>query len=266
MQKKAAARVLFAAVCALAAAARAEDAAKAFRPVEWIEIKGGTFTLGTSEFVDAAPVPDRPVAIKTFEMSKTPVTTEQYGRCVAAGACTPAATKNFACNWGKVGRERDPINCVDWSQAAAYAKFLGARLPSESEWEFAAKSGGKSKRYPWGDAEPSCERAVLYGGGDYGCGTGHTMPVCSKPAGNTEQGLCDMGGNVWQWMADKYHDSYAGTPADGSPYEGAEVLRVTRGGSYRTKSVAALRTDMRGLCDPRNQLAGFGFRVARSKP
>lgn len=102
------------------------------------------------------------------------------------------------CNSDKPGRQLHPVNCVDWEQANQYAKFKGARLPSDAEYEYAATSGGKNQKYPWGNEDETCDKAVMSGKGDYGCGSEATMPVCSKPAGNTAKGLCDMVGNVWQ--------------------------------------------------------------------
>ena len=154
---------------------------------------------------------------------------------------------------------------MDWDQASKYAKFKGGRLPSESEWKYAATSGGKNQKYPWGNDEPTCDKAVMKGNGNYGCGKNSTWPVCSKPAGNTAQGLCDMAGNVWQWMQDKYQDSYIGAPVDGSAFEAAGSIRVLRGGSFRYFVASSLRADARSFADPGNRGVNFGFRLARSR-
>jgi len=231
-------------------------------PIEWVSISGGKFTMGTTDisgFEDAKPV--REVTIKTFDMSKTDVTVAQYKECVIKGACTAPDTGNY-CNWGVADRALHPVNCIDWDQANQYAKFKGARLPSESEWEYAATSGGKNQKYPWGNDEPTCDKAVMYGNGGYGCGKNSTWPVCSKPAGNTAQGLCDMAGNVWQWVQDKYQDSYKGTPSDGSAFEGAGSYRVLRGGSFGDFVASLLRADNR-YYDPGYRDVSVGFRLAR---
>ena len=236
-------------------------------PVQWIAIPAGKFTRGSgsgeAEFEDAGPV--HLIAIKTFEMSKTAVTVEQYAECVINGGCTVPGTEAY-CNWGKPGRELHPVNCVDWDQATRYAKYKGARLPSESEWEYAATSGGKEQKYPWGNDEPTCDRAVMSGNAGYGCGTNTTMPVCSKPGGNTAQGLCDMAGNVWQWVQDKYRDSYKGAPVDGSAFEGAGSRRLARGGSFGDSYASLLRADYRYGRAPGYRGVNFGFRLVRSGP
>lgn len=246
------------------------SAGKPGQAVEWARINGGKFTMGTDDgaapFSDAKPI--RAVTIKTFEMSKTLVTVEQYAECVVKGGCTEPATGGH-CNWRKIGRQRHPINCVDWEQADQFAKFKGGRLPSESEWEYAATSGGKNQ-YPWGDEAASCARAVMHGNGGLGCGSGGTMPVCSKPAGNARVAsggeLCDVVGNVWQWVQDNYNDSYAGAPIDGSAVEGTNFyleVRVVRGGSFGSELASSLRAVRRDFDAPGRRRDYIGFRLAR---
>ena len=249
--------------------AEGNDAAVALlgTQISWVTINGGTFTMGTDDDVsgveDAKPV--HQVAIKTFDMSKTAVTVEQYAECVNKGLCTEPGTGGY-CNWKVAGHQLHPVNCVNWDQANQYARFKGARLPSESEWEYAAKSGGKNQKYPWGNEEATCDRAVMHGYGGSGCGKDSTWPVCSKPDGNTAQGLCDMAGNIWQWVQDKYRDSYKGAPADGSAFEGggADAERVMRGGSFGSGGARFLRADHRDIVAPGGRGDGIGFRIARS--
>src|SRR3989339_1084511 len=101
------------------------------QPVEWVTINGGKFTMGTDSgekgFENAKPIHE--VAIKTFDMSKTAVTVEQYAECVIKGGCTEPGT-GYYCNWGVAGQQLHPINCVGWDQASKYAKFKGGRMPS----------------------------------------------------------------------------------------------------------------------------------------
>lgn len=192
---------------------------------------------------------------------------EKIAECVIKGGCTAPDTGKY-CNWKKTGRERHPVNCVDWKQANQYAKFKGARLPSESEWEYAATSEGKNQKYPWGNEDATCERAVMDGNGGYGCGNDSTMPVlsadgkeCVRTKGQTDQGLCDMSGNVWEWVQDEWQNSYANAPTDGSAFEGSGSYRVVRGGAFLTKDAARLRADGRRSVDPGSRY--FGFRLVR---
>ena len=241
------------------------------KPVKWVTIKGGKFKMGTDSsgaaFYDAKPVHE--VAIKTFDMSETDVTVEQYKECVLKGACTEPGLDKF-CNWGVKGRQLHPVNCVTWEQADKYAEFKskqpgfeGARLPSEAEWEYAATSGGRNQEYPWGADEPDCDKAVMYEKLAPGCGENSTWAVCSKTAGNTAQGLCDMAGNVHQWVQDTYHDSYEGAPVDGSDFKGAGAIRVVRGGSFLSHVASSLRADYRNAIEPQGRNGGIGFRLAR---
>jgi formylglycine-generating enzyme required for sulfatase activity len=146
---------------------------------------------------------------------------------------------------------------VDWNQAKTFSAWVGGRLPSEAEWEYAARSAGKDRKYPWGDEDATCERAVISG-----CGSA-TAPVCSKPAGNTQQGLCDMAGNAWEWVQDWYHGSYNGAPTDGSAWESPTgSYRVGRGGSWNYPADIA-RSAYRGSLVPGFRNYYLGFRPAR---
>jgi formylglycine-generating enzyme required for sulfatase activity len=187
------------------------------------------------------------------------VTVAQYKACVDAGACTAPGKGvfwSFGCNWGVAGRENHPVNCVDWNQAEAFSRWAGGRLPSEAEWEYAARSAGKNWTYPWGDEKPTCERAVTSV-----CGAKGTAPVCSKPKGNTLQGLCDLSGNVWEWVRDRYHESYAGAPVDGGAWDDAGSERVMRGGAW--DAAFGARAAGRTPADPDSRTGAVGFRPAR---
>ena len=155
-------------------------------------------------------IPDTP-----YLLGKTEVTVGQYRACVEAGACTTAKLKGTewkekpwaaeaVCEWGLSEREDHPINCVDWHQANQFCRWAGGRLPSMDEFLDEATNGGL-RSYPWGDGRPSCDLAVMddrmqhVGERKKGCGRGSAWPVCSKPQGNSVHGLCDVGGNVWEW-------------------------------------------------------------------
>lgn len=230
--------------------------------VEWITIPGGVFLMG-SETGEPDEKPVHRVTISTFEMAKSEVTFKQYRACVDAGVCTQAHFADGTC-WAFSSNphrkslppsflgDDQPAVCVDWHQARMFAEWVGGRLPTEAEWEYAARSGGRTRIYPWGNEEPSCARAVMADG----CGRATTWPVCSKKKGNTQHGLCDMAGNVLEWVEDWYHGSrsgarsYVGAPSDGSAWAGSgENARVVRGGSWDGKA-NFLRTSFRGANDP----------------
>ncbi len=240
---------------------RAAAEAKAAAAIKWVTIPGGSFAMGYGAddgWSFAKPI--HQVAVKPFQMAKTLVTVAQYKACVDAGACAAPATGGY-CNWGVAGRDQHPVNCVDWNQAQAFSAWAGGRLPSESEWEYAARSAGKDWKYPWGDEAATCETAVISG-----CTSGGTEPVCSKPAGNTKQGLCDMAGNVWEWVQDWYHYSYNGAPTDGTAWESpAGSFRVFRGGSWGIVADGA-RSARRDCVVPGRRHLVLGFRPARRGP
>ncbi|HOX44519.1 MAG TPA: SUMF1/EgtB/PvdO family nonheme iron enzyme [Myxococcota bacterium] len=156
-------------------------------------------------------LPSRPAGI---EFAKSEVTVAQYRACVDAGKCSPPNNKSDSqfCNWGYPDRDSHPVNCVDWNQAQAFCAWAGGRLPTEQEWRDEANDGGK-RPYPWGHQEGSCERAV-WGLGGRGCGRNSTWPVCSKPTGSSVSRLCDLYGNVEEWVLLK--EGNAGVSIGGS--------------------------------------------------
>ncbi len=144
----------------------------------------------------------------------------------------------------------------------------GGRLPSESEWEYAARRGGMQilvATYPWGNAPATCTYAVMFDtviGSGTGCNMeGVPWAVCSKPIGNTPQGLCDMAGNVWEWVQDKWDPDLSNVPTDGSAQETGEE-RVHRGGWFGGKALF-LKNASRNHADPLVPAITTGFRCAR---
>ncbi len=187
---------------------------------EMVRLEAGRFPLG-----DAAGEPDerpaRTVRLAAFYLDRLEVTQRGYARCVAARACTPPRP-----GLGAVGPDL-PVVGVTWHQAAGYCRWAGKRLPSEAEWERAAR-GGEGRTYPWGE-ELSCARANFgnYRGAGL-CGTrnpGRVLPGGSRPTGATPEGLQDLGGNVWEWTADDYR------PYPGGAGRGGARLKVLRGGA-----------------------------------
>ena len=230
----------------------------------WIPIPGGTYQMGDMfGHGDESELPLHEVTLMGFQMLQTEVTVRQYAACVADQACTEPETKRD-CNWDDPGYEDHPVNCVDWYQAKAFCSWVGGRLPTEAEWEYAARSGGQDIEYPWGNDTATCNYAVMGDDGGYGCGTGRTMPVCSRPEGNTAQSLCDMAGNVFEWVEDDYHDNYGGAPGDGGAWVDSPrgIYRTFRGGGFYFDAVT-LRAAYRTYDDPAGRYADLGFRCAR---
>ncbi len=200
--------------------------------------------------------------LDAFRIDRTEVTVAQYRACVDDGVCRAADTVG-SCNWGKSGRDGHPINCVDWKQARNYCRWAGKRLPTEAQWEKAAR-GTDRRFYPWGNARPSCRYVVMNDGGR-GCGTGSTMPVGSKPDGAGPYGALDMSGNVWEWVADRYaEDAYrsAGDRNPTGPSSGGSD-RAFRGGSWNVIRAQHLRASHRLSVGPGYWNDFLGFRCVR---
>lgn len=155
------------------------------------------------------------------------------------------------------------MNCITWHQAREYCDWVGKRLCSESEWEMASR-GTDGRIYPWGNETETCHYAVMYEGG-YGCGTGSSWPVGSKPAGASPYGALDMSGNVWEWVEDDWHPNYTEAPTNGSAWVDVPraSYRVERGGSYYVFS-GGLRASRRTAYDPAGYQDGLGVRCCRS--
>lgn len=226
-------------------------------------MKGGKFEIGcqgrTDEDCQLSEQPRHALELGTFWIDKTEVTVRDYRKCVAAKICsepvTPAAMGD--CNWAHEGRSEHPVNCVDWEQARTFCEWREARLPTEAEWERAA-SGASELKYPWKGNAAHCIFAVMQHGG-HGCAKERTWPVCSKPKGMTADGLCDVAGNVSEWVQDWYDDNFYvntgtrnplnATPSasksrrGGSWIDGGELLRV----SSRQRSAASARLTFVGF-------------------
>jgi formylglycine-generating enzyme required for sulfatase activity len=264
-------------------------------------IRGGEFMMGSDSTRPALSLagPPHRANVSGFCLDVHEVTVSEYAACSDAGDCTPAHQGAFfadevapdstaestldlqgaLCNADEPGREQHPINCVSHAQAAGYCRAHAARLPSEGEWEFAAR-GAESRSFPWGDAKPSrarlnacgkeCERrhdalgastemhGLMYAGDD---GYAGTAPVGSFPLGATPEGVVDLIGNVFEWTAHGLYD-YEPTPSNDPQGPTDSDSFVIRGGNFnsgiREFADPALRFAMHG----ESYSHGVGFRCA----
>jgi formylglycine-generating enzyme required for sulfatase activity/predicted Ser/Thr protein kinase len=223
-----------------------------------VEIGGGPFFMGCAEG-DKECDRDEPaghvVELPFFAIDRAEVAAVDYARCVEAGSCSGESVNGYAldggpfvasnmCNYGVAVRARHPMNCVTFAEAAAYCAWMDARLPTEAQWEKAAR-GGTRARFPWGDEEPSCRLAVM-AEGPQGCRANGTWPAGAKQAGASPLGVLGMADNVREWVGGSY--------APGDP------RRVARGGSWGNAVGRFLRVSEREPLDGATRSVHLGFR------
>ncbi len=224
----------------------------------WVSIPSGTFQMGARDWSDSQPV--HSVAVPSFQMSKTEVTVSQYQSCVNAGTCTAPTNPNCRQSWDDA-----PVVCVDWDQSKTFCSWAGGRLCSEAEWEYAARNGSAGNRYPWGDTDPTWDDAVWLTGSSIA--RSGPEAGCSKSAGNNTWGVCDLAGNVAEWVEDDFHRGYTGAPSDGSAWVNSPRAssRVDRGGDFRGERAAFLRGSFRQASDPSDAGHRLGSRCCRTQ-
>jgi len=227
------------------------------RDMTLLYVSAGEFLMGST---DADPdafgdeKPQHKVTLAAFWIDHTEVTKDQYQKCVQAGKCAAPSCSG-------TGVRDHPVVCVSWQDAADYCVWAGRRLPTEAEWEKAAR-GTDGRKYPWGDEAPDCGR-LNYWGKDNGC-VGNTAAVGSYPTGASPYGALDMAGNVWEWVADWYDATYyASSPAQNPTGPDAGQYRVLRGGSWFF-SQWLVRAALRDRYAPVGSNDHIGFRCARS--
>jgi formylglycine-generating enzyme len=232
-------------------------------PPGMILIPGGEFEMGSDAYNDDER-PGRQVNVDAFYIDADEVTVASYDLCVQTGSCTPP-TMGGDCNWGVAGREGHPINCVSWFDAYTFCGWVGGlidrRLPTEAEWEKAARDDD-ARIYPWGDdPAPSCTHVSMNEGAGGGCGAAASLPVGSKPLGDSPYGVHDMAGGVWEWIADWYavYDVAEDDNPTGPP---TGRFRVIRGGGWNTTDIDWFRTSARNPSDTVGN-ANIGFRCAQ---
>ncbi len=235
---------------------------------DMVTVSAGKFMQGCNVEEDTDCVytekPYHEVTVPAFEIDRYEVTVGLYESCVTAGSCNELTDISSECNWGKAGKDEYPINCIGWGQARDYCAWAGKRLCSESEWEKASR-GTDGRTYPWGNDLATCDYAVMVEDGFLGCGTGFSRAVGSKSAGVSWCGALDMGGNVWEWVEDDWHDEYVGAPTNGSAWvdDPRGWYRVIRGGGYDSQSDGVRSANRFYTMDPSDESGGVGFRCCR---
>jgi formylglycine-generating enzyme required for sulfatase activity len=222
-------------------------------PGETVDVPAGEFAMGCNEAVDSAcdddEKPQHTVTLSAFSIDRTEVTQAQYTACVLDGACSPPA-----CEWNCDNTDY-PAGCLVSAQAEAYCDWAGKRLPTEAEWEKAAR-GTEALKYPWGNDDPSCDIANMAG-----CGT--AKAVGSFPSGASPYGALDMAGNVVEMVADRYDaEYYAASPAEDPPGPSSGERYVGRGGGFKSDA-KYIRASKRDWYDLTDEGPSLGFRCAR---
>ncbi|WP_020394300.1 SUMF1/EgtB/PvdO family nonheme iron enzyme [Thiolinea disciformis] len=278
---------------------------------EMLPIKGDTFTMGCKDGRDdveggceADEKPPRTVQIADFALSRTEITRGQFRAFVEATGYKTTAEKEGACGgdktgkgdwgyvegnyWQKVGFEQTddhPVVCVSWDDAQAYVQWLNEvdagknyRLPTEAEWEYAARGGNQKNAYPWGQdgsGQLACQGANLadqvlkkhYPNWSWTVANCEDGYVYTAPTGQFDSngyGLKDMHGNVFEWVQDCYHGSYDKAPKNGGVWqEDSCEKRVLRGGSWGSKPRSA-RSAIRFWFVPTDRDFNIGFRISRT--
>lgn len=202
------------------------------------------------------------VLLSAFYVDIHEVTNARYKACVDAGSCTapnPASSATRLSYYGNAAYAQYPVINVTWEQAAAFCAWEGKRLPTEAEWEKAARGSSDTRGYPWGGTVLDCTKANYDGCVDDTDSVGNRVP------GASPYGLLDMSGNVWEWVSDWYDEDYYDSSPGANP-TGPETGygRVLRGGSWFS-SGSLLTVTNRSWFNPDQADDETGFRCARSE-
>ena len=227
---------------------------------EMVKIPAGEFWMGCNEKIDSQcrdnEKPGRTVYVDAFQIDITEVTVRAYRICVESGKCSAEGVANHdSCNWDKQGHNNHPINCVTWDQARIYCEAQEGYLPTEAEWEKAAR-GEKGLTYPWGN---TWEEGKAY---RYGSAKGGTVAVGSYASDVSPYGVYGMAGNVMEWVQDRHTHNYYQRGQDRNPKgPNRGAGRSVRGSAWGDDG-RGFRIAFRDSFYPDPGQGGIGFRCA----
>lgn len=236
-----------------------------------VPVPAGTFQMGCDPDHDGGSIcgsqelPLHAVYLDAYSVGKTEVTNAHYSLCVAVGTCTPPvgvstlARPSYFVDPAYANR---PVINVSWYQADEYCRWAGMRLPTEAEWEKAARGSSDTRAYPWGDQAPTCALANFSPYGGDSC-VGDITAVGSYPAGASIYGVLDMAGNAWEWVNDWWQeDYYSVSPASNPPGPAMGSYKVLRGGCWYNFGSYLKVAARNAASPPTNQVGYAGFRCA----
>ena len=232
--------------------------------MQMVYVPEGNFTMGGYFYAEERP--SHGEYLDAFWIDKTEVTNSMYAKCVSAGSCQPPVHSSSATHANYYGNplyDNYPAIYVNWSDASSYCTWAGARLPSEAEWEKAAR-GTDDRTYPWdpGPWNTGPNGTLL----NFNSSVGDTTAVGSYPTGASPYGALDMAGNVWEWVNDWFDANYyASSPSNNPQGPSSGTYRVLRGGAWFSYG-QHINVNFRYYHDPSFSDFGTGFRCARQSP